>query len=235
MKKTIGLMMISILVLAACSKKNGAAATVSQQESETQEVSLPEIPAEPEKTDEEPTEAVVEEMKKEPPAPVQKQEPAEEKVEKKEKPKEGVQPPSPIDDEYARSVGNVAVTKDRFVEDKAEILGIIEKLATIMKKKNYGAWMNLLDEESISYWKQKQNLKKAQARLPIKGIQLRTMEDYFKYIFIPARQNRTITEIRYISDKYVKAIEMKESVDYVYYYFNKVDGKWMLHLPPLTD
>ena len=95
--------------------------------------------------------------------------------------------------------------------------------------------MNRLYEESISYWKQKQNLKKAQARLPIKGIQLRTMEDYFKYIFIPARQNRTITEIRYISDKYVKAIEMKESVDYVYYYFNKVDGKWMLHLPPLTD
>ena len=235
MKKTIGLMMISILALAACSKKNGAAATVSQQESETQEVSLPEIPAEPEKNNEEPTEAVVEEMKEEPPAPVQKQEPADEKVEKKEKPKEDVQPQSPIDDEYARSVGNVAVTKDRFVEDKAEILGIIEKLATIMKEKNCGAWMNLLDEESISYWKQKQNLKKAQTRLPIKGIQLRTMEDYFKYIFIPARQNRTITEIRYISDKYVKAIEMKESVDYVYYYFNKVDGKWMLHLPPLTD
>lgn len=234
MKKTIGLMMISILALSSCSKKNGAATTVSQQESETQEVSLPEIPAEPEKNNEEPTEAVVEEKKEEPPAPVQKQEPAK-KVEKKEKPKEDVQPPSPIDDEYARSVGNVAVTKDRFVEDKAEILGIIEKLATIMKEKNYGAWMNLLDEESISYWKQKQNLKKAQSRLPIKGIQLRTMEDYFKYIFIPARQNRTITEIRYISDKYVKAIEMKESVDYVYYYFNKVDGKWMLHLPPLTD
>ncbi len=235
MKKTIGLMMISILALSACSKKNGDANTVPRQKAEAQEVSLPEIPAEPEKNDEEPTEAVAEEKKEEPPAPVQNQKPAEEKVEKEEEPKEDVQPPSQIDDEYARSVGNVAVTKDRFVEDKAEILGIIEKLSTVMKEKNYGAWMNLLDEESISYWKKKQNLKKAQARLPIKGIQLRTMEDYFKYIFIPARQNRTITEIRYISDKYVKAIEMKESVDYVYYYFNKVDGKWMLHLPPLTD
>lgn len=235
MKKTIGLMMISILALSACSKKNGDASSVPRQKEEAQEVSLQEKQAEPEKNDEEPTEAVAEEKKDESPVSVQNQKPAEEKVEKEEEPKEDVQPPSPIDDEYARSVGNVAVTKDRFVEDKAEILGIIEKLSTVMKEKNYGAWMNLLDEESISYWKQKQNLKKAQARLPIKGIQLRTMEDYFKYIFIPARQNRTITEIRYISDKYVKAIEMKESVDYVYYYFNKVDRKWMLHLPPLTD
>ena len=32
--------------------------------------------------------------------------------------------------------------------------------------------------------------------MPVKGIQLKTLQDYFKYIFVPARQKSQITEIK---------------------------------------
>lgn len=140
---------------------------------------------------------------------------------------------SAIKEEYSRSIGNVEVSIDTFLEDKAKILETIKELESIMKSKNYMKWMNYIDSNSLNYWKNPENLRKAQSKLPVKGLKLKDLEDYFKYIFIPARQNRTVTEIRYISDNYVKAIEVKSDFDYVYYYFNKINGKWLIHLPPL--
>lgn len=140
---------------------------------------------------------------------------------------------SAIKEEYSRSIGNVEVSIDTFLEDKAKILETIKELESIMKSKNYIKWINYIDSNSLNYWKNPENLRKAQSKLPVKGLKLKDLEDYFKYIFIPARQNRTVTEIRYISDNYVKAIEVKSDFDYVYYYFNKINEKWLIHLPPL--
>lgn len=140
---------------------------------------------------------------------------------------------SAIKKEYSRSIGNVEVSIDTFLEDKAKILETIKELESIMKSKNYIKWINYIDSNSLNYWKNPENLRKAQSKLPVKGLKLKDLEDYFKYIFIPARQNRTVTEIRYISDNYVKAIEVKSDFDYVYYYFNKINEKWLIHLPPL--
>ena len=237
MKKAIGLMMTTLLALSSCSKKNTPEKIVNEtQTTKVQELELSEKEAETEidETQEEPhsiPKPEKEEKKEEMPTPV----PEKNTKKTEEKPKPAEEDSTPIDEEYTRSVGTVAVTKDKFVEDKTEILRLIEKLSGIMKAKDYRSWLDMLDDESKSYWTKPANLKKAQARLPVKGIKLKTMEDYFKYIFIPARQGRTITEIRYISDKYVKAIEMRDDVDYVYYYFNKVNERWMLHLPALTD
>lgn len=137
------------------------------------------------------------------------------------------------DDEYSRSVGNINVSRDEFVDDKEHILKIISELATVMKNTDYQAWLTYVDSESIKYWQKPENLKKAQSRLPVKGLKLNNLQDYFKYVFIPARAGRTVSEIRYISDTYIKAIQVQEEQDIVYYYFNKIDGKWMVHLPPL--
>lgn len=245
MKKILNFILISSVLFASCTKKPDSAETAEIQQEEIQqpepEILAEEPPAkieEPKKIEEPEKipEKIIEETPKKEEPPKKEPEPIKNpEPEKKEEPKPKVEEKSEIDEEYARSVGDIAVTRDEFVEDKKEILGIIDKLSTIMAKKDFQSWVNLLDSESVSYWKQSGNLKKAQSRLPIKGIQLRTLEDYFKYIFIPARQNRSITEIRYISDKYVKAIEVKEDADYVYYYFNKVNGKWMLHIPSLSE
>lgn len=174
--------------------------------------------------------------KKEEPKPVKKEEP---KVEpKKEEPaKEEIkaEPKKVESDEYSRSVGNLSISKDTFEADKKEIMAMISELSVIMKDKNYTKWLNYIDSETSSYWSKPANLKKAQARMPVKGIQLKTMQDYFKYIFVPARQKSKITEIRYESDIYVKAVEVQDDEDLIYYYFKKINGKWLVHIPAIID
>ena len=140
------------------------------------------------------------------------------------------------DDEYVRSVGSVSVSRDTFASDKEEVLRIISELDVIMNDFNYKSWITYVDKESIDYWKLRKNLQKAEKRLPVKGIKLRDLEDFFKHFFVPARRGKTITEIRYISDVYIKAIQVQDGQDdIVYYYFNKINGKWMVHIPPIEN
>ena len=143
--------------------------------------------------------------------------------------------PAAQEDEYARSVGTTAVSKDTFAEDKTNILAIIAKLDIIMKDFDYKSWTLYVEPDSLAYWQQPENLKKAQSRLPIKGLQLRSLEDYFKYVFVPSRAGRVVTEIRYIDDTTVKAVQVQENQDIIYYYFKKIDRSWMLRLPPIEN
>ena len=150
--------------------------------------------------------------------------------------------PAVEDDEYARSVGDVSVDRNTFVDEKEQVLKIISELDTIMRSKDYNSWVTYVDQESIEYWMLRKNLQKAEKRLPVKGIKLRDLRDYFNYVFIPARAGKTVSEIRYISDTYIKAVQVQESdkgkdnaLVTVYYYFNKIDGRWMVHIPPIEN
>ncbi len=143
----------------------------------------------------------------------------------------------PVNDEYSRSVGNVTVSKDTFEADKAEIISIITKMNSIMKDFDYQSWLLYVDDESKEYWSKPANLRKAQSKLPVKGLRLNNLHDYFKYVFVPARAGRDVTEIRYVSDTYVKAVqvvedatETEEEKTLVYYFFNKINGHWAVHL-----
>ncbi|MBO7639238.1 MAG: hypothetical protein J6S91_09715 [Treponema sp.] len=154
---------------------------------------------------------------------------------KKEETKKDVQK----NEEYERSVGKsttAAVTMQVFEEDKKDILNIISKLDTVMKNRDYKTWLTYLNDESIRYWSNRSNLAKAETRLPVKGLQLTNLEDYFKYVFIPSRSGRRVDEIRYENDKQVKAVQVNGSTDVVYYNFEKnANGVWKLRLPSNSD
>jgi len=181
----------------------------------------------------------IEQENKEQPKIAEKKEPVTPKVEQIEPPKEEVkeevkvEPKKTEDNEYSRSVGNLDISKDTFEADKKEIMKMISELSKIMKDRNYPSWLKYTDEETKVYWSKKSTLLKAQKRMPVKGIQLKTLEDYFKYIFVPARQQSSISEIRYESSTLVKAVEVQDDADIVYYYFKKIDGKWFIHIPQL--
>lgn len=203
-----------------------------EEEPEAVEIEPPPPPPAPVVVvEEEPEEELVaEEPAVEPP----EEEPAAEEPEPEPEPEE-----EPSDDEYARSVGDIEVSRDTFEHDKQAILDIISELNISMKdpnsNKSYNAWIQHVDQASIDYWKLRKNLQKAEKRLPVKGVRLQSLQDYFKQVFCPARRGREITEIRYISDTYVKAIQVQERQDIVYYYFNKVAGKWKVHIPPIEN
>lgn len=195
---------------------------------ETPKVKEPEPKETPKK--QEPEKPVV----KDTPKPAEPQPKVEEKAPaKKEEPKDAAK-----EAEYARSVGSAApdISKEVFEEDKKDILAIIDKLNDVMKNRDYKSWLKYVDGASAQYWTKRTNLQKAENRLPVKGLTLRNLEDYFKYVFIPARNGRRIDEIRYEDRKTVKAVQVNGDVDTVYYYFKKSsDDTWKLHLPPISD
>lgn len=144
--------------------------------------------------------------------------------------------------EFLRSKGDVQdVTPDMFDENKRDVMDAIEKLARIMRNSDYNGWLRYVDQESKDYYTKAVNLNKVSKRLPQgrkmllpKG-RLTGLKDYFMNVFIPARIDHEVDEIRYISKDYVKAVQVREDADVVYYYFNKIDGKWLVHLPPVED
>lgn len=170
------------------------------------------------------------------PAPVQTPAP---QPEQKPAPKE--ETVSEEDLEYKRSVGkNTEVSKETFNADKATILKKIEELNTIMTKKDYNSWLKYIDSDSKTYWQDTNHLTKYSEKLPkeAKGIKLRTLQDYFNYVFIPARKGRTIDEIRYNSASSIKAVQMRKRDDgttaiIVYYNFIKENSEWKVYLPRL--
>ncbi|MCR5495108.1 MAG: hypothetical protein K6F15_05675 [Treponema sp.] len=140
---------------------------------------------------------------------------------------------SPVDDEFSRSTSNVSISREEFLNDKKEILEIIAKLSEIMTDYDYESWIEFIDQDSIRYWSNSTNLKNASKRLPYKNQRLYTLNDYFRMVFVPSRKGRSVEEIRYISRDSVKAVEVREDTDIVYYNFTKENGKWMVKIPPL--
>ena len=98
---------------------------------------------------------------------------------------------------------------------------------------DYDGWVKYIDEDTVKYWSNPQNLRKASKMLPVRGLYMNNLRDYFTYVFVPSRKGREVDEIRYISKNNVKAVEVSENSDIIYYYFKKIDGVWFVHIPPL--
>ena len=139
---------------------------------------------------------------------------------------------NPVDDEFSRSTQEVDITVEEFTADKRAILQIIKELSSIMQDRDYNKWLTYIEPESITYWSNPNNLKQASKRLPVKGMKLANLNDYFTFVFVPSRKGREVDEIRYISLESVKAVQNTDEQDIVYYNFVKVNGAWMVRLPP---
>ncbi len=139
-----------------------------------------------------------------------------------------------VDEEFTRSTQGIAITKEEFNADKTEILSIISEMSKIMADYNYNEWLSFIEPASIKYWSNSANLLQASKRLPVRGQRLYNLNDYFTYVFVPSRKGRSVEEIRYISRTSVKAVQVREDTDIVYYNFVKINGKWMVKIPPLS-
>ena len=100
-----------------------------------------------------------------------------------------------------------------------------------MEKEDVEAWLKYVDKDSKTFYSNPANIRKVNKKLPNKAIVLNGIGDYFKYVFIPSRKNREITEIRYISKTNTKAVQVNEDDSITrYYQFIKVNGKWYVQL-----
>ena len=160
-------------------------------------------------------------------------------VEKSETPvKPSVQKPSKTEAEleYERAtqdLGGEKISIETYEQDKKVILEKISELNIIMKDKNYKSWLNYIEKSSIDYWSMKTNLSAVSKQLPVKGLNLKTLEDYFNFVFIPSRMGRRIDEIRYLSSTSIKAVQIRNDDTIVFYNFKKIDDQWQVELPRL--
>ncbi len=138
------------------------------------------------------------------------------------------------DDEFSRSTVGVSITREEFNSDKTDILRIIGELSVVMANNDYDSWLKYIDPESVKYWSSPRNLLNASKRIPQK-IRLSSLNDYFRYVFVPSRSGRFVEEIRYISHDSVKAVQVRDKLDIVYYNFVRVNEKWMVNLPELHE
>ncbi len=138
--------------------------------------------------------------------------------------------------EYERATKDLfseVVSIDTYEKDKKIILGKIAELNVIMQDKNYKSWLNYIERNSINYWSQKTNLASASKQLPVKGIKLNSLEDYFRFVFIPSRVGRNIDEIRYVSSTSIKAVQIRNDETIIFYNFKKINNDWFVELPRL--
>ena len=105
----------------------------------------------------------------------------------------------------------------------------IADLEGIMARKDVAQWRKYLSPSSVAYLKNAGHMRAVSAKLPAQ-LRIRSDEDYFKYVFIPSRQDRKIDEIRYVSSTVTKAVQVRENDDVIYYYFEKVNGTWLIKL-----
>ncbi|MCQ2600075.1 MAG: hypothetical protein MJ184_01775 [Treponema sp.] len=160
-------------------------------------------------------------------------------VEKSEAPvKPSVQKPAKTEAEleYERATQDLdgeKISIETYEMDKKIILEKISELNIIMKDKNYKSWLNYIEKSSIDYWSMKTNLSAVSKQLPVKGLNLKTLEDYFNYVFIPSRMGRRIDEIRYLSSTSIKAVQIRNDDTIVFYNFKKIDDQWQVELPRL--
>ena len=125
----------------------------------------------------------------------------------------------------------VTITKETYDQTKTEMEKIVENLNRITASKDYSQWLKLLSEEYKQQYSQALTLQKVSEALPVKGIKLKSLRDYFIYVFVPSRQNVRVDDIKFVSPTRVDVIMKQANVSLLVYGLENIDGTWKL-IPP---
>lgn len=110
------------------------------------------------------------------------------------------------EDEVVVRFDTIAITKHTFFATKSEIELVVEDLNRIVLKKDYDRWQEYLSEDYRQTFSDPAMLESVSRSLPVKGIRLKTLRDYFTYVFVPSRQNMRVDDIQFVSPTRVYVI-----------------------------
>ena len=170
----------------------------------------------------------------EPEAPVKKEETPvkpEPVIEKKEPVAEVKPKPVAEKDTVIAEFEGVMITKETYDQTKTEMEKIVEQLNRITAAKDYTQWIAFLSADYKYQYSQASTLKTVSEALPVKGIKLKSLKDYFTYVFVPSRQNIRVDDIKFVSPTRVDVIMKQGNVSLLVYGLENVDGNWKL-IPP---
>lgn len=126
---------------------------------------------------------------------------------------------------------NYSITKQIFNVTKSEIQLVVEDLNTITFSRDYDRWLTYLSEEYSQNFSDPVVLEKVSNSLPTKGIKLKTLKDYFIYVFVPSRQKMRVDDIQFVSPTRVYVImEITPKSPAAIYILEKTTAGWKLVL-----
>ena len=170
--------------------------------------------------------------KEEPPAKVEEPSVKPEPVVAKKKPAAKAKP-KPVEEKHTviAEFEGVTITKETYDQTKTEMEKIVENLNRITASKDYSQWLKFLSEEYKQQYSQALTLQKVSEALPVKGIKLKSLKDYFSYVFVPSRQNVRVDDIKFVSPTRVDVIMKQANVSLLVYGLENASGSWKL-IPP---
>ena len=151
-----------------------------------------------------------------------------------EKPVEEAKPkaeaPKTADEEVVAQFEGVSITKKDKEIAKSEIEEVVKKLNEITAKKDYGRWRYWLSKDYIKEFSKPEVLKKISEEhsANLRGKQLKTIEDYFYYVFVPSRQNGRVDDIEYLTPTKVRVWKIEPTRKLIFYNLEKIDDRWLL-------
>ena len=134
------------------------------------------------------------------------------------------------DEEVVAQFEGISITKKDKEIAKSEIEEVVKKLNDITAKKDYGRWRYWLSTEYIKEFSKPDVLRKTSEGLPsnLKGKQLKSIEDYFYYVFVPSRQNGRVDDIAYLTPTKVRVLKITSTQTLIFYNLEKIDERWLL-------
>lgn len=167
--------------------------------------------------------------KEEPPAKVEEPSVKPEPVVAKKKPAAKAKP-KPVEEKHTviAEFEGVTITKETYDQTKTEMEKIVENLNRITASKDYSQWLKFLSEEYKQQYSQALTLQKVSEALPVKGIKLKSLKDYFSYVFVPSRQNVRVDDIKFVSPTRVDVIMKQANVSLLVYGLENIEGTWKL-------
>lgn len=141
-------------------------------------------------------------------------------------------PPKPIEPPPAvapfdPATVSVELKQTTFVDVKA----LIARLNAIIQAKDYEGWSKVLTAEYLDYYSSPETLAKISESAVLKrqGVTLKTIEDYFRYVVYPSRQNDRVDDIEFIEPSRIRAIIVNAKGErLVLYNLEKIGDTWKI-------
>ncbi len=125
----------------------------------------------------------------------------------------------------------VEITKETYVQTKSEIEIVVDELNRITARKAYFEWLKYISDDYKKAYSNPVRLKAVSEALPIKGIHLKSLRDYFSYVFVPSRQNICVDDIHFVSPTRVEVIMERNNSKLLVYSIENLSDGWKL-IPP---
>ncbi|HUZ18858.1 MAG TPA: hypothetical protein VMV68_10765 [Spirochaetia bacterium] len=128
--------------------------------------------------------------------------------------------------------GQVTLTKAQYQQTFDDIRALIEELNVIIGNEDYTAWLSHLTAEYRDYYSNSATLQviSEQPILTRRGIVLRSLEDYFRYVVVPSRADAHLDDLDFVDPDHVKAITIVSGSRYILYDLKRQGNEWKIGL-----